>query len=171
MTSTEPSARLTTLPLRPSSNALYPALDDAAPTDHWPRIPLPRSVARPRHSCPKPTAPPSSGQSIASDGSFQAPAGSRPCACCQPAVRTRPIAQQLLEPRLILRRGNDQHLPDPGQHQHREGVVDQRLVVDRQQLLGDALGNRVQPCPRPAPPRPAPPRPAPPARMMPLRRD
>jgi hypothetical protein len=46
------------------------------------------------------------------------------------------VAQQLLEARLALRRGNDQDVLNPRQHQGGQGVVDHRLVVDRQQLLG-----------------------------------
>ena len=62
----------------------------------------------------------------------------------------RAVAQQPLERRLVVRRGDDQDLPDPGQHQHRQRVVDHRLVVDRQQLLGDRRGQRMQPRARPA---------------------
>ena len=54
------------------------------------------------------------------------------------------VTQQLAEVWQILRRGDDQHLADTGQHQHRQGVIDHRLVVDGQQLLGHAPGNGVQ---------------------------
>ena len=68
------------------------------------------------------------------------------------------VAQQLLEARGVLRRGDDQDVADAGQHQRGQRVVDHRLVVDRQQLLGDRPAwpgcSRV---------------PEPPARMMPLR--
>jgi len=67
---------------------------------------------------------------------------------------TAAIAEQALERGLIHRRGDDQHLTDPGQHQGAERVIDHRLVVHRQQLLTQRLGDRV---------------PLPPARMMPLR--
>ena len=36
-------------------------------------------------------------------------------------------------------------LAQAGQHQDRQRVVDHRLVVDRQQLLADHLGHRVEP--------------------------
>ena len=35
---------------------------------------------------------------------------------------------------------------DPGQHQGAEGVINHRLVVNRQQLFADGLGDRMQPC-------------------------
>jgi hypothetical protein len=54
------------------------------------------------------------------------------------------VAQQLAKARQIERRRDDEDLADAGQHQHRQRVVDHRLVVDRQQLLGDALRDRVQ---------------------------
>ena len=57
------------------------------------------------------------------------------------------VAEQLAEVRQVGGGGDDQDLPDPGQHQHRDRVVDHRLVVDRQQLLRHRLGDRVQACP------------------------
>ena len=39
---------------------------------------------------------------------------------------------------------DDQDVPDAREHQRGERVVDHRLVVDRHQLLADALGDRVQ---------------------------
>ncbi|MNT44703.1 hypothetical protein D3C72_1812430 [compost metagenome] len=56
----------------------------------------------------------------------------------------RAIAQQLLEQGLLVRGVDDQHFTDTRQHQHAERVVDHRLVIDRQQLLADAFGDRVQ---------------------------
>ena len=56
----------------------------------------------------------------------------------------RTVAEQLLEQRLLMRRVDDQHFADPGQHQHAERVVDHRLVEYRQQLLADRLGDRIQ---------------------------
>ena len=44
----------------------------------------------------------------------------------------------------ILRRGDDQNVPDLGQHQYRQRVVDHRLVVDRQQLLVHGQRRRMQ---------------------------
>ena len=54
------------------------------------------------------------------------------------------VAQQLLEARRILRGGDDQHLANPAQHQRGERVVDHRLVVHRQQLLGHGLRHGIQ---------------------------
>ena len=39
-----------------------------------------------------------------------------------------------------------QAVADAGQHQHADGVVDHRLVVDGQQLLADAFRYGVKPC-------------------------
>ena len=47
------------------------------------------------------------------------------------------VTEQLLEARGVLRRGDDQDVADAGQQQRGQRVVDHRLVVDRQQLLGD----------------------------------
>ncbi|MDT4878844.1 hypothetical protein FQZ97_1144760 [compost metagenome] len=55
------------------------------------------------------------------------------------------IAEHLLELRQVVRGGDDQDVADAGKHQHRNRVVDHRFVVDRQQLLGHAEGDRVQP--------------------------
>ncbi|MNW09717.1 hypothetical protein D3C71_2067810 [compost metagenome] len=43
-----------------------------------------------------------------------------------------------------MRGGDDENLANAGQHQHRDRIVDHRLVVDRQQLLGYTQGNGVQ---------------------------
>src|SRR3990172_2369011 len=47
----------------------------------------------------------------------------------------RAVTEELREPRGVLRRGDDEDVPDPGQHEHRERVIDHRLVVHRQELL------------------------------------
>src|SRR5476651_1522500 len=55
------------------------------------------------------------------------------------------VAQQLLETRQILWSRNNQYVPDSGEHQRGKGVVDHRLVIDRQQLLRHGLRHRIQP--------------------------
>lgn len=67
-----------------------------------------------------------------------------------------PVLQQPAEGGQILRRADDQNVADPGQHQHRERIVDHRLVVDRRSCLPTA---HVKGCKRV---------PRPPARMIPL---
>ena len=47
--------------------------------------------------------------------------------------------------RAACRAGDVRYIPDTGQHQHRYGIVDHRLVIDRKQLFGHPLGNRVEP--------------------------
>lgn len=54
------------------------------------------------------------------------------------------ITEQLAVLGQVLRGGDKQNVTDTGQHQHRDRVVDHRLVVDRQQLLGDAESDGVQ---------------------------
>ena len=58
---------------------------------------------------------------------------------CDPSPSSRS------KPGRVVRRGDHQHVADPGEDQRRERVVDHRLVVDRHQLLADAQGHRVQP--------------------------
>ena len=54
------------------------------------------------------------------------------------------VPEQAPEAREVLRRADDQDVADPRQHQRADGVIDHRLVVDRQQLLADAFRNRVE---------------------------
>ena len=54
------------------------------------------------------------------------------------------IAQKPLETRQVLRRGDDEDIPDASQHEHRDGVVHHRFVKDGEQLLADALGDGVE---------------------------
>lgn len=55
------------------------------------------------------------------------------------------VAEQLLEARGVLGGGDDEDLADAGQQKNRQRVVDHRLVVDGEQLLGDRLRDWVQP--------------------------
>ena len=55
------------------------------------------------------------------------------------------VAEQLLETRGVLRSGDDQDVTDACQQQRGQRVVDHRLVVDRQQLLGDRQGGGMEP--------------------------
>ena len=56
----------------------------------------------------------------------------------------RAVAEQAAELRQVLRRGDHQHVADAGQHQGGQRVIDHRLVVDRQQLLGRRQRHRMQ---------------------------
>jgi hypothetical protein len=62
----------------------------------------------------------------------------------EPDAEPRAVAQQAPKAVLLVRCGDHQHVADARQHQGAERVVDHRLVVDRDQLLGDAEGDRVQ---------------------------
>jgi hypothetical protein len=44
-----------------------------------------------------------------------------------------------------MRRGDDQDFIDPCQHQNGQRIIDHGLVVDRQQLLADGAGHRIEP--------------------------
>ena len=52
----------------------------------------------------------------------------------------------VLEQRLFVGGGDNQHIRHLRQHQRGEGVEDHRLIVDREQLLADGLRDRVQSC-------------------------
>src|SRR4029453_17662158 len=60
------------------------------------------------------------------------------------------VSQEPLEEELLLGRVDHQHLADPGEHQHTQGVIDHGLVIDWQQLLTDTESDRMQPCASPA---------------------
>ena len=55
------------------------------------------------------------------------------------------IAQQLVKQVLLMRGGDEQDFIDSRHHQGGQRVVDHRLVVHRQQLLADHLGQQVEP--------------------------
>jgi hypothetical protein len=63
----------------------------------------------------------------------------------QPQPELAPVAQQPLELRLVLGRGDHQDLPDPGHHQRGERIIDHRFVEDRHELLGQRLGDGPEP--------------------------
>ena len=54
------------------------------------------------------------------------------CNIAQPYPETRAIAQQLAEALLVIRRRDDENVPNSGQHQNRQRIIDHRLVVDGQ---------------------------------------
>ena len=56
----------------------------------------------------------------------------------------RAITEQSLERLRLVWRRDDQHIPDAREDERGQGVVDHRLVVDRQQLLADTTGDRVE---------------------------
>ena len=56
----------------------------------------------------------------------------------------RAVPEQALEVGEVRRGGDDQDVPDARQHEGGQRVVDHRLVVDRQQLLGGHKRERVQ---------------------------
>src|SRR5207244_3530539 len=55
------------------------------------------------------------------------------------------VAEELLDARRVARRADDEDVTDAREHQHRQRIIDDRLVVDRQQLLADRTGERIEP--------------------------
>lgn len=53
------------------------------------------------------------------------------------------ITQKALETRKVLRRGDNKNIPNPGQHQHGNRVIDHRLIENRKQLLAHSLRNGI----------------------------
>ena len=49
------------------------------------------------------------------------------------------VPQKSLESRQVRRRGDDEYVPDPSHHQHRDRIVNHRLVINRHNLLGNSL--------------------------------
>ena len=72
------------------------------------------------------------------------PARLRLLGVLQAHAEVLPAAQKLAVGGQVARRRDDEHLTYPGEHEHGERVVHERLVVDRQQLLADRLRYGVQ---------------------------
>ena len=56
----------------------------------------------------------------------------------------RAVAEQTLEAFLLVRRRDDQHRPNPAEHERRQRVVHHRLAVDRDELLADRSRQRMK---------------------------
>ena len=54
------------------------------------------------------------------------------------------VGQQAQEIARVAAAGDDQDVLDPGVHQRLDGIVDHRLVIDRQQMLVGDFGEREQ---------------------------
>jgi len=55
------------------------------------------------------------------------------------------VAEQPMEQRLVLRRRDDEDVPDTREHQGGQRIIDHRLVEDRQELLRHHGGYRIEP--------------------------
>ena len=55
-----------------------------------------------------------------------------------------PIPQQPLKIRQILGGGNDQDIPDPGQHQRGQGIENHGFIINGKQLLRRNHSQRIQ---------------------------
>lgn len=56
----------------------------------------------------------------------------------------RAVAEEASEGVVVFGGGDDQDLPDAGEHEHRQRVVDHRLVIDVKQLLADDVGGGAE---------------------------
>jgi hypothetical protein len=56
----------------------------------------------------------------------------------------RAVIEQTSKLGQVARRRNHQDVANPREHQSRQRVVNQRLVVDRKELLADRSGYRVE---------------------------
>ena len=54
------------------------------------------------------------------------------------------VSQQLGKARGVLRRADQQHIANPGQHERGQGVIHHGFVVDRHELFAHGLRHRVQ---------------------------
>ncbi len=54
-------------------------------------------------------------------------------------------SEQTLEARQVLRSRDDENIPDSGQHQHTDGIIHHRFVIDWQQLFADSFRDRIKP--------------------------
>ena len=59
-----------------------------------------------------------------------------------------PIAQEALEARQVIWRGNDKDVAYASKHQYADRVVDHWLVENRYELLAHTFGDRVEACAR-----------------------
>ncbi len=57
----------------------------------------------------------------------------------------RAVAEQAAEHWQVVRRRDDEDVPDPGQHHDRQRIIDHRLVVDGDKLLRDRKRDRMEP--------------------------
>src|SRR5690606_906202 len=73
------------------------------------------------------------------------PAGGGLGGVAQGDAEPGPVAQEAGELVGVVGGGDDEDVADAGQHQGGQRVVDHRLVVDRDELFGHRLGDRVQP--------------------------
>ena len=64
-------------------------------------------------------------------------AGRRLLDIAEPQSPLAAVTQERPEGRQRLGRADHQDLPDPRQHQRRQGIIHHRLIVDREKLLAD----------------------------------
>ena len=63
----------------------------------------------------------------------------------EPQTKPGAVPQERLESGQIPGRTDNENIPHSRQHQRGQRIVDHRLIIHRQQLLGGDLGQRIQP--------------------------
>ena len=53
------------------------------------------------------------------------------------------IPEESFESGEVKGRRNDENLPNSREHEHRDGIIDHGLIIDRHELLADALGDGI----------------------------
>ena len=81
----------------------------------------------------------------ADDERLGEPLGPRLLGIGERHAKSAPVAEETLEVGQVVRRRDQEDVANPGQHQRREGIINHRLVVDREQLLRDRQRHRVEP--------------------------
>lgn len=59
------------------------------------------------------------------------------------------ILKEVFEFGAVLGCGNNEDIADPGQHEHREWVIDHGLVIYREKLFAHDFGDGIESCPSP----------------------
>ena len=80
---------------------------------------------------------------LADNERLRQPVGRRLLGITEMHAEVAAVAQKALESRQVVRSRNNQYVTDAGQHQHADGIVHHRLVVDGQQLFADAFGDGI----------------------------
>ena len=77
------------------------------------------------------------------DEGLREPVGRRLLGIGEAHTEIAPVAKQTLESGQVLRGGDDEYLSYPRLHQRGKGIIDHRLVKNRQHLLGYSFGYRI----------------------------
>src|SRR5262245_19531663 len=62
----------------------------------------------------------------------------------EPDAPLASVPQESAKLRQITRRGDQENISDPSDHENRQWIVNHRLVIDGEELLRDGFGDRMQ---------------------------